>query len=193
MKLKQIVFWFYKPAIDGEVIDNGIDIWTGILAVARLDITALKYRYSHVEVEFVDRQLCYSATLRDAAKGVRFASTSAVLRHPERWDGISVYVTANTEAKMFSAAVKEKGKLYDKWGLFTGFFLLAWYLQNDIKRYCSDLVAWIALIGGLLKKRYWIISPRRLAKILAKKYGEPKSHKEVRLQRAWDDMHMEAE
>ena len=183
--MKQIGFMFYKSAIDGHVVDNAISIWTGLLAWTRLDFKSLKYNYSHVETLFVNRGLCFSSTMRDDAQGVRFALAAEVLRHPDRWDCIVIWVSDDEEQNLFDKATEEVGKPYDKFGVFTGFFLLAPYLQNDTERYCSDICAWLMWLLAKLrgynwfKKRHWIISPRRLAKLLAERYGEPKPYSEV--------------
>ncbi len=173
MERKQINYHFHKAQFDGKWLDDGISIYTWALAVVRLGWSDLKYNYDHVELEFVDRYLCFSSTLRDKSKGVRFSPSQEILKNPDRWETIVTWVTPKMERKLFQAAQGEVGKGYDKLGLFTGFFLLAPYLQNDKKRYCSDIVGWLAYIAKQLKKRYWIVSPRRLAGLLAKTYGRP--------------------
>ena len=167
MKL-EIRYHFYKPAIDGHLLDDGINIHTYLLALATFRWDDLKYNYSHVEVEFVDRGLCFSSTLRDDAKGVRFALSSDVLKHPDRWDTIRTWVSLDVEQSLYATAKREIGKKYDKLGLFTGFFLLAPYLQSYKERYCSDLAAWLAWKQGILRWRYWIVSPRRQAGLMVR-------------------------
>ena len=193
--MAKIRFLFYKAAVDGKWLDDAISIYTGIFPC-----NWGTKGYSHVEVWFPDEEgrfeawkfdvmaesvktdkthkallgQCFSSTTRGDAKGVRFAPASEVLRHAERWRYIEADVSQAKYDKMYSKAQGEVGKPYDYLGLFTGFFLMAAFLQNDLKRYCSDICAWIAWIGGILGKRLWIVSPRRLAKILAKKYHEQK-------------------
>ena len=67
---------------------------------------------------------------------------------------------------MYEATQGEIGKKYDYLELGTGFFMLAPYLQNDDERYCSDICMWLAWLGGIIKKRLWIVSPRVSAKLI---------------------------
>ncbi len=168
MKLKQINYHFHKAQFDHKWLDDFISIHTWNLALLSLRWGDLKYNYDHVEIEFVDRYLCFSSTLRNKGEGVRFAPSKEILKNPSRWETIVTWVKPEIEKKLFQAAQGEVGKKYDKWGILTGFFLLAPYLQNDIERYCSDIIGWLAWIGKILKKRYWIVSPRRLAGLMAK-------------------------
>ena len=172
MELKEIRYLFHRSQFDGKLLDDAISLHTWLLALGSLRWNDLKYNFDHVEIEFVDRYLCFSSTLR-GGNGVRFSPTQEILKNPDRWEAIVTWVTPKMERKLFQAAQGEVGKGYDKLGLFTGFFLLAPYLQNDKKRYCSDIVGWLAYIAKQLKKRYWIVSPRRLAGLLAKTYGRP--------------------
>ncbi len=166
--MKEIRYHFHKAQFDGRFLDDAISIHTWLLAAASLRWNDLKYNYDHVEIEFVDRYLCFSSTLRGKSKGVRFLPSKEVLKNPARWETIVTWVKPEMEKKLFGAAQGEVGKKYDKWGILTGFFLLAPYLQNDIERYCSDIIGWLAHIQGILRWRYWIVSPRRLAGLIAK-------------------------
>ena len=182
-------FW---RCVKAQAIGQGIVIWTGILALVRFDWKSLKFNYRHVSMWFPDEDglfqeangwytdkltdeflgQCFSSTTRGDAEGVRFAPASKVLKHPERWMIGEVEVSHDSYMDMLLFAHMETGKKYDYLGLFTGFFLLAPYLQNDKKRYCSDVVMWLGSIGKIFKKRLWIISPRRLARVWVAKYGE---------------------
>ena len=173
MGRKQINYHFHKAQFDGRLLDDAISIHTWALAVVRFGWGDLKYNFDHVELEFVDRYLCFTSTLR-GSDGVRFLPTKEVLRNPDRWRTITTWVEPAVEKNLFKLAQGEVGKKYDKLGILTGFFLLAPYLQNDKRRYCSDIVGWLAWKAGQLEKRYWIVSPRRLAGLLAKQYGRPK-------------------
>ena len=172
MEKKQINYLFHKSQFDGRLLDDGISIHTWLLALGGLRFNDLGYNFDHVEIEFVDRYLCFSSTLR-GGNGVRFLPTKEILRNPDRWEVITTWVEPAVEKSLFKLAQGEVGKKYDTFGLFTGFFLFAPYLQNDKQRYCSDIVAWLAYKAGQLKKRYWIVSPRRLAGLMAKAYGKP--------------------
>ncbi len=183
--MKPIRSLYYKA--QGKPIDVGISVWTGLLAVVSLDFKRLRYNYSHVELwfpdeggNFIDDEFvvpksryylgtCFSSTMRGNAKGVRFAPASEVLRHPENWDYTQDWVPDERYDIMYQAALGEVGKEYDFAGVFTGFFMLAPYLQNDKKRYCSDICYWLKFKAGLIKKRLWIISPRRAAELDVKR------------------------
>ncbi len=175
----------------GKPIDIGISAWTWFLAAVSFAWKRLKYNYSHMSVWFPDgdgnfgsadicgvidpfgnnffKGQCFSATMRGAAKGVRFAHAREVLRHPENWDYTQEWVTDEQYEIMLIAAEGEVGKDYDFLGVFTGFFMLAPYLQNDKKRYCSDICCWLKWKAGIIKKRLWIISPRRAAALDVKR------------------------
>lgn len=177
--------------LKAQVIGQGIVLWTGFLAIVRFDWKSLRFNFRHVEVWFPDEDgefiyeagrrillvikgQMFSSTTRGDATGVRFAPASEVLKHPSRWMYQEFEVDAVAYRDMYLAAQSQVGKKYDYLGLFTGFFLLAPYLQNDNERYCSDVCGWLAWIGGMLKKRFWILSPRRLAKIMGGELHELK-------------------
>ncbi len=165
-------FLFFKAGRDGKVLDNGISIWSAILAVVRFDFKSLPYNYSHVELENVAAQMCFSATTRGEWKGVRLAPSSEVLKHPERWDYIEVEVPQDSIDRYFEWAKTQVGRPYDYWGIF-GFFWF-WNTQDGRKDYCSELIAAAAYSLLVLYVLYKRVSPRRLARILAKKYHKPK-------------------
>ncbi len=179
MTTHKIGFVFYKAGIDGKLLDNGISAWTKFLAVVRFDFKSLPYDYAHVEWWDIEKDECISSTMRDGEGGVRAAPAATVFRHPDRWEGIIIEVGNRRYTQMRKAAIGELGKKYDKLGLFTGFFLLAPYLQNDKERYCSDFCMWLAWMGCLIWKRFWVISPRRMAKILAMTFGKPRPLTEI--------------
>ena len=124
MEKKELKFQFHKAQYDGRLLDDAISIHTWNLALLSFRWGDLKYNYDHVELEFVDRYLCFTSTLRNG-DGVRFLPTQEVLKNPDRWETITVWVTPNVERKLFQAAQGEVGKKYDRWGILTGFFLLA--------------------------------------------------------------------
>lgn len=194
--MKKIRFVFYRAKIDGHALDDAINIWTWTLAFISFQWNRLKYAYSHCEIWLPDEDYdgfystlvltspttfgqtgiigqCFSSTTRDNAKGVRFALASEVLKHPDRWDYIEVEITDEKYNEMISAAKVEEGCLYDYKGLF-GFF---WFRdsQDPEKWYCSEICSYLACIIGLITLPNYRISPRRLAKVLADKLGEPKA------------------
>ena len=48
--MNKIRVLFYKAAVDGKLLDNGISLWSKALAFVRGDWKALKYNYSHMEI-----------------------------------------------------------------------------------------------------------------------------------------------
>jgi len=176
--------------LKSKAISTGIIAWTWVLAFVSLQWNRLKYNFSHCEIWFPDEKAgfekrrdgidlsqpagqCFSSTTRGGAKGVRFAPASEVLKHPERWKYIEVEVDKNNLENEKNWAKWLIGETYDYWGLF-GFFWPFWNVQNSKKWYCSEICAVVAWHLGLLKKGESRISPRRFAKILAKKYHDPK-------------------
>ena len=173
----KIRFLFYKAKMpDGEWIDDGISIWTWILAAVSFDFKRLKYNYSHVEIwlngdgrtfrSVKGRVIgkCFSSTTRGGAEGVRFAPARKVLKHPERWDYVEFEVDAERLEVAMVEARKLVGKKYDYAGLF-GFFS-PFNIHDKNKWYCSEVCAWFAYLVRILPKRHRRISPRRLARKL---------------------------
>ena len=137
---------------------------------------------------------CFSSTTRGSANGVRFAPASEVLKHPERWDYIEIDLDEvygymfNAEGDEFadiracygnkriadamSWAKKQLGKPYDYKGIL-GFF---WPkpIHHPDKWYCSEICMQFLKIAWITDKRYKRISPRRSARVLAAKFGEPR-------------------
>ncbi len=175
----------YYVAQKGKMLDFCVSAWTWFLAFVSFDWKRLKFNFSHEEKWFPNANgkfdtrgvpittcfygQCFSSTMRGSSKGVRFAPAEWVLRNPGRWWYGEEWVPDEQYDKMLAAAQGEVDKKYDYWGLFTGFFLLAPYLQDDVKRYCSDICCWLDWLVGLLHKRLWIVSPRRSARIREKR------------------------
>ena len=173
-------------------IGKGIVAWTWVLALVSFQWNRLKDNYSHVEIWFPDENeefeaelvdggytgvwiktgQCFSSTTRGDAEGVRFAPASEVLHHPERWRYIECEVD---EERVVSGMPRLKAKVgleYDFSGVILG-FSNPFNIQDEDKWYCSEIIAWVARLFRLIKY-YKRISPRRLARVLADKYGEPK-------------------
>ncbi len=195
MKLRIL---FHKR-IGEELVGVAISVWTWILAVARLDFKSLKYNLTHAELWWPDENrqftiyyqmagpgymddkmnlktygFCFSSTTRGKYKGVRIAPASEVLHNPDRWAYIEVEVSDEDWAR-FKPQIErmsESGIKYDFLGLFGFFFPIN--IQDKKRYYCSELVAYILWRLNLTPKRHKRISPRRLAKVLSKLYGEPK-------------------
>ena len=190
----RFIFFHGKDSFVGKAII----CWTWVLAAASLDFKRLKYNYSHVEIYLPDEEgffkrrkwagdksdwrnkvlftvgRCFSSTTRGDAVGVRMADAGKVLKHRNRWD----YIEVEVEERVYSSLVKwcekkaAEAAKYDFLGIF-GFFSPI-NIQDDKKLYCSELCAELAFLFWILAKRYGRISPRRLAKVLAKRDGEPK-------------------
>jgi hypothetical protein len=60
------------------------------------------------------------------------------------------------------------GLPYDFWGIFG--FLQPFNTQDSKEWYCSEISAWFLYLVRVLDKRETRISPRRLSKVLIKKY-----------------------
>ncbi|MCK5017555.1 MAG: hypothetical protein KAS32_10850 [Candidatus Peribacteraceae bacterium] len=152
----KVRFLFYKAAIDGKILDNAISSWTGLFPC-----NWGTKGYSHVEFEAEGR--CFSSTTRGGARGVRFAPSKEVLKHPERWD----YVEYDAPEERLRRTLRHMSKLvglkYDYNGIL-GFFL-PWNTESKDKWYCSEICALVAYELKLIPyhKR---ISPRRLSKIM---------------------------
>ena len=102
---------------------------------------------------------------------MRIAPASEVLKHSERWSYIEVEVDDLIWEHMRTWAESLQGAKYDFLGLF-GFFL-PFNIQDKKKWYCSEIISHFLWRLGILDKRYKRISPRRLAKVLAKIFHEP--------------------
>jgi hypothetical protein len=185
----KVRFLFYKAKRpDGAWLDDAISAWTWILALLRLDFEALKYNYSHVELWFpwTDAEgrtskwrfaglylgRCFSSTTRGKWKGVRFAPASEVLKNSQRWDYIEADVRHEDIEVAIALLAPLEGLDYDYAGLFG--FLQPLNLQNNNKWYCSEICAYAAFIMKVLAVLHRRISPRRLARELAKQLHGPK-------------------
>ncbi len=116
---------------------------------------------------------CFSSTTRGKWEGVRLAFASTVLGHPERWN----YIECEVDPERLEVAIAETNKLmgrkYDYLGIF-GFFV-PFNIQSRKRWYCSEICSWFGYLCRITTKRNKRISPRRLAYILSKDYGEPNS------------------
>jgi hypothetical protein len=84
---------FYLADIDGKFIDDLISAWTWLWNIGTPPI-------SHVELEFVQHNICFSSTSRRRQKGAkhkygtRFALSSDILKHKNRWISLSIACSA---------------------------------------------------------------------------------------------------
>ena len=137
----------------------------------------MEMRHSDNDYDIVDEGYlgeCFSSTTRGKSKGVRFAPASEVLHNPDRWDYIEVEVEDWLVEAYKYRLEGRVGRKYDFLGVIAGFSLPV-NVQDEKKDYCSELISWVAWLYDALKKWHKRISPRRLAKVLAQKHGEPKS------------------
>lgn len=162
--MKIIRILFYKAGRDGRWLDDAIAIWTGLNP--RNWGTP---RYSHVELQFIDRGVCFSSATRGQWTGCRFAPASEVLKHKDRWDYIDKAVSSEEEARLFQAAQSIVGCLYDFFGLFFGYMTFFRFEAED-RFYCSKSIDYILDRAWIFPKRHNPISPRRLASICAKQF-----------------------
>ncbi len=118
---------------------------------------------------------CFSSTTRGTSKGVRFAPASEVLHNAERWD----YIEVEVDRLRLDIALEQgrrmvnRGVGYDFLGVILGFSLPG-NIQNEEKKYCSELMDWFKVLVRVHRKRTKPVSPRRSAYLMARKYKEPK-------------------
>ncbi len=113
---------------------------------------------SHIEIilPLMGKNMCFSSTNRDGAKGTRWESIKKVIKHPERWDFYEKEYCESKVVKMVKRADSILDCEYDWWGI-VGFATLFGLLNDKEKWYCSE-ACWFTLIG-IWRRR---ISPRRL-------------------------------
>lgn len=150
---------------DGHEADDFIDNYTAIFnrKLWKERYPDIPYpHYSHAEkvfpyraryAEWIERHcgivipvgnnICFSSTLRDEGKGVRFADFDIITRNKHRWD---LYLEIITEEEMdirFARACKIVGRPYFKIGLVLDFGLpfgkLGWAIGALLNQwYCSQ-------------------------------------------------------
>ena len=178
----KIRFLFHKP-IGERGVGKAIVAWTGFLALF-YNWKLFKYPYSHVEIwmvggfgvfEIEDMGYfgkCFSSTTRGTSDGVRIAPACDILHNPYRWD----YIETNVDPERCEVALAESNKLiglkYDYGYILS--FLQPFILQKEKAWACSELCDWFRVLCGLIPpKKQKRVSPRRLAYILSKKWGNP--------------------
>ncbi len=159
--MKRIRILFYKAAIDGRLLDNLIAWWTWLPNLGTPP-------YSHVELQFIDRGVCFSSARRGKFTGVRFESSDIVLKNKKRWDYIEKTISAEEEIEFYKIAESIVGALYDYWGILG--FITNRRFQNNRKWYCSECVAWAMVKAGRLRYLYRV-SPRRFSAIITREFN----------------------
>jgi hypothetical protein len=139
--------------------------------------------YSHVELEFCDRWfneppffspltrkgiyargICFSSATRGGKTGVRFAPSSEILKHPERWDYHEETLPDDQEQQLFDECSKLIGAKYDYIGCFAKITPWTSWMQMVERWYCSEVVLYVLwLVKLLAKKLRW--SPRAMSKL----------------------------
>ena len=145
----------YLPAIDGHLLDNGIDLWSRLWNLK----APKQLRCSHAEIQvpaedsFEGGQYvkiedgkywhangtCYTSTIRDH-DGVCRRSASSILHHPNRWN----YFNVEIDDRVYQSFIRDMDEKvannqgYDKWTIASYF----WYkrLGNPNKYICSEFV-----------------------------------------------------
>lgn len=141
--------------------------------------------YSHVELEFCDRcgqcrelwnfvsstscsgkhqskGLCFSAATRGGKTGVRFAPSSEILKHPDRWDCKELTIPDDQEQWLFEECQKLIGAKYDYIGCFAKITPWTSWLQMGERWYCSEVILNVLWKTGLLPKKMRY-SPRAMS------------------------------
>jgi len=96
----------------------------------------------------VGHNICFSSTMRDGAKGVRFADFDVVTRNKHRWDLYAEELTVTEMDIKFDRACKIVGRPYFVIGLLLDFglptggtgWLVGWVLQQW---YCSQACMYV--------------------------------------------------
>ena len=91
--MKTIRVLFYRAGKDGKWLDDAISLWSGLWNWGTPP-------YSHVELEFVGRSVCFSSATRGNFIGVRFESSEVVLKHWNRWDYIEKTISNEEEERL---------------------------------------------------------------------------------------------
>jgi hypothetical protein len=175
LKMRIVKFHFYvtgkgdkgfiSPLI-GEIgwIANKKDI---------LEYLGKKVLISHEEVEFTERfycekgainTLCFSSATRGGKTGVRFAPSSEILSHAERWITIEVMLPDAVEQAMFDAAKSIEGAGYDYMGIIGKTTWFTDWFQSYDRWYCSEACNWVACEGSKKWENIELNNPQDLDK-----------------------------
>lgn len=156
--MRKIRILFYKAAIDGKLIDNAIATITGLWPP-----NWSTPPYSHVEIEFVNRGVCFSSATRGKFTGVRFANADEVLHNPKRWDYAEKTLADDTEKQLYLDCCQLTGLKYDYIGCFFKITPFTSWIQKEARWYCSEVCEFVLWKIGLLDKPYRD-SPRAMSR-----------------------------
>ncbi len=153
---KEIVYlhFYLADKTDDAHLDDLIAGWTKIFNRGTPPL-------SHVEKQ--NGQFCFSATLRDESKGVRYALASEVLKHPDRWITLVNSFTLGEIDRMTRRERSILGRPYFKSGIVLHFLLPFGKLGDWIGKWLDHWYCSMACYYALLNPRMRI-SPRRLYK-----------------------------
>ncbi len=146
--------FYIADRADDETLDDLIAGWTRLFNPKTPNV-------SHVELE--ENGICFSSTLRDKAKGVRFAKREVVLRNPNRWITLSKRFSVAEKNLICKRAKSIEGRPYYKVGIVLDYFMPFALISKVVGKwlnqwYCS-MADYFALTG--IRRR---ISPRRMYK-----------------------------
>ena len=152
MKIRVAFYKYIK-----KPVNFGIAAWTWLPNIGTPP-------YSHCEIGFeINGEWKYfSSTMRDGAKGTRWATEKEIFKHPKRWD-VYEFEAGNT-VQMIQRAHEIKGNKYDVLGL-TGFVIPFGGFNKKKKWYCSEACYYILI--GLWKL---VFSPRRFFRYVNKNF-----------------------
>src|SRR3972149_5857188 len=158
--MKRIRFCFYVSGSYDKPLSRLIGN-IGYIA-SRKDVLKIFGRntlVSHEEIEFCDRWsemvapplfwnklkgIWFSSATRGGKTGVRFAPSSEILKHPERWIYITVELPEEVEKAMFDAAKSIEGAGYDYLGIIGKTTWFTDWFHSYNRYYCSEACNWVA-------------------------------------------------
>ena len=118
-------------------------------------------KYSHVEFEDVQTELCWTSTMRDEDNGTVKRDADSVLCHPENWDYKEITIFDRQYNSLMAYAEREVfyNEGYSKWDLLK--FLSPWHFADDSRNICSEFVN-NALVAGRILTDKGIVSPGKV-------------------------------
>jgi hypothetical protein len=167
----------YKAGPDGKWLDDAISIWTKPFNwnTPNYSHSEIAFPYSDELADWVNanqkmdmylplikgEDIFFSSTMRQNNNGTRFASSSEILTHPERWDK---YVKDYPEEEVLKMIERAKSIINHKYflaGIFFDFLIpfrtISQYVSDKFDEWYCSMSVWYTLIGE--RRR---VSPRRL-------------------------------
>ena len=181
---RKVRFLFYRAEFDGHPLDDLISLWTWPWNIGTGP-------YSHCELWLPDNSFdsrkdvfninefnnanyfgpkgtCYTSTMRGKHNGTVKRPASEVLKHLERLDYIEIGLSEELyrAGKLWMEYEVHNNTGYDKKAILS--FLFPWRFHNKYKNICSEFAHNYAVIVGLFKLPFEVVSPRRLSRMLTK-------------------------